>query len=296
MNIKRGIRTGIQSIEVGAPLLATLANANNAMTLTALATAAHMSPSKAHKYLASFTRVGLVSQSADSGRYNLGPLAVELGFAALRRLDVFELAQDTLNELRDRLDLTGSLTVWGSHGPTIVRRAENRQSISLVVRLGLVLPLLTSSNGQIFAAYLDRRATEDLIKAELAAPKGPAARAGFRNLGDVEQLLTAVRKNGISVVEGLVYPGVASISAPVFAQGNELVAAITVVGVQGMMNSSRLGEPAQLLAASARSLSLRLGLRAPTRSPSQMPETKNKSKLGRHPSKIAQASPTRKNR
>jgi DNA-binding IclR family transcriptional regulator len=269
----RGMRTGIQSIEVGAPLLATLTDANEGMTLTALAAATHMTPSKAHKYLASFARVGLVSQSASSGRYDLGPLAVELGFAALRRLDVVEFAQDVLDALRDRLNLAGSLTVWGNHGPTIVRRSDNRQPVSLVVQLGLVLPLLTSSNGQVFATYLDRSITQKLIEAELAAAQGAAARAGLHSMADVEQLLAKVRKNGIAFAEGLVYPGVASMSAPVFDQGNALVAAMTVVGAQGRMNMSLRGKPAQTLAAAAMALSRRLGARMPRQSLPPRPQT-----------------------
>ena len=262
---KRGERTGIQSIEVGVPLLIALTDAAGSMTLTNLAGAAHMTPSKAHKYLASFVRVGLVTQSADTGRYNLGPLAVELGFAALRRLDVIEFAQDALDDLRDRLDLTGSLTVWGNHGPTIVRRADNYQPVSLVVQLGMVLPLLTSSNGRIFAAYLDRRITMQFIDAELAVSNGPAARAGLHGIADVEKLVATVRENGIAVAEDLVYPGIAAMSAPVFDHRNALVAAITVVGVQSMIDLSLRGQPAQALSASAKALSRRLGAGAPAR-------------------------------
>ena len=60
---RRGERTGIQSIEVGLPLLVALTDAAGPMTLTDLAGAADMTPSKAHKYLASFVRVGLVPKT-----------------------------------------------------------------------------------------------------------------------------------------------------------------------------------------------------------------------------------------
>jgi DNA-binding IclR family transcriptional regulator len=262
----RGERTGIQSIEVGSRLLVALTDAAGPMTLTALAGAVDMTPSKAHKYLASFVRVGLVSQNSDTGRYNLGPLAVELGFAALRRLDVVEFAQDALDELRDQLDLPGSLTVWGNHGPTIIRRADNYQPVSLVVQLGLVLPLLTSSNGRIFAAYLDRPITKSFIDAELAIPNGPAARAGLHSVADVDKLLATVRKNAVAVAKDLVYPGIAAISAPVFDHRNALVAALTVVGVQRSIDLSWRGRPAQAVIASAKALSRRLGAGAPVHS------------------------------
>jgi DNA-binding IclR family transcriptional regulator len=218
-----------------------------------------MTRSKAHKYLTSFGRVGLVAQNPITGRYTIGRLAIELGFAALRRLDMVELAQESLDDLRDRLDMTASLTIWANHGPTIVRRAENRQAVSLVVQLGTVLPLLTSSNGRIFAAYLDRRTTREMIDAELAVPKGPAARAGLRSLADVDALLAKVRRDGIASAAGTVHAGVIGISAPVFDHSGSVVAALTVVGVDGMYDPSPGREPALTLARSAAALSRRLG-------------------------------------
>jgi DNA-binding IclR family transcriptional regulator len=251
--------TGIQSIEVGAPLLTALVAAPGPLTLTALAAAAGMTRSKAHKYLASFGRVGLVAQNPITGRYTIGRLAIELGFAALRRMDMVEIAQEALDDLRDRLDMTASLTIWANHGPTIVRRAENRQSISLVVQLGTVLPLLTSSNGRIFAAYLDRRVTQELIDAELAVPKGPAAKAGLRGPADVDVLVAKVRRHAIASAAGTVHAGVIGISAPVFDHSKSLVAALTVVGVDGMYDLSPVRDPSLTLAKTAAALSQRLG-------------------------------------
>src|SRR3984957_16966602 len=100
---KKKEAAGVQSIEVGAALLQELAKANGPTKLTDLAAAAGLSTSRAHKYLASFIRCGLVRQNQPSGRYGIGPLAAELGFAALRNMDVVEFAQDTLDDVRDPL-------------------------------------------------------------------------------------------------------------------------------------------------------------------------------------------------
>ena len=104
---------GIQSVEVSAALLRALAETSGPMTLTSLAKHSRMSLSKAHKYLASFIRIGLVRQDSISGRYMLGRFAAELGFAAMRNIDVVEIAQETLDGLRDQLDTTAALSVWG---------------------------------------------------------------------------------------------------------------------------------------------------------------------------------------
>jgi len=75
---------GIQSIEHGYRLLEALEHSGGGLSLKDLASAAGMSPSKAHFYLTSLVRVGLVSQAAVGGHYEFGPAAIRFGMAVLR--------------------------------------------------------------------------------------------------------------------------------------------------------------------------------------------------------------------
>lgn len=119
------LRSGIQSIEVGFRLLDVLTREPRAMMLRDLAQRAGMSPAKAHRYLVSFLRLGVVSQDPLSGRYELGGFALQLGLARLARVDGVKLARIALAELRDRLDLTVGIAVWGNQGPTMVHWMES---------------------------------------------------------------------------------------------------------------------------------------------------------------------------
>ncbi len=73
------LQRGIQSVEVGGQLLRALAHQGRPMALKDLAREAGMSAAKAHPYLVSFGKLGLIEQDALSGRYGLGPLAMQLG-------------------------------------------------------------------------------------------------------------------------------------------------------------------------------------------------------------------------
>jgi len=257
--LERPGSTGIQSIENGTPVLRALVQAKEAMTLTAIAAASGMAPGKAHKYLASYIRAGLVVQNESGGRYDLGPFALELGVAAMRRINVMEIAQAALEDLRDALGHTVSLAIWANRGPTIMRIAETPEILSLTVRFGTVMPLLTSAFGRIYAAFLDRRLTQGLIQVELADTTGIAARSGLRSLADVDSLLAEFRAHRMSLAENLSAPGRAALAAPIFDHNNRIVAAIAVIGVQGRLDLNWDGRPARSLATAARKLSLRLG-------------------------------------
>jgi DNA-binding IclR family transcriptional regulator len=61
-------------------------------------------------------RMGLVEQDANTGRYDLGEFALELGLASLARLDPVRLAGPVLDDLCERIGETvrspcGAITV-----------------------------------------------------------------------------------------------------------------------------------------------------------------------------------------
>ena len=76
---------GIRSIEKGALILRCMRDAGGPLRLSDLARRAGMSRSMAHGYLVSLVRAGLVEQDRDTGRYDLGEDALQLGLAALTR-------------------------------------------------------------------------------------------------------------------------------------------------------------------------------------------------------------------
>lgn len=250
-------RNAVRSLAVGAGLLGALARFRGAATLSELAQSAGMVPAKAHRYLAGYIEAGLAAQDPVSGRYLLGPLALEIGLAAMRRLDVVSVSEDILNQLRDAIGEAISLTVWGNHGPTVVRWFEGTKPFVLATHLGAVLPVTQSANGLIFAAFLARARTSALIDFELRA-RVAGVRARARLAADFETLLIGVRSSGIAYSES-VQPGIGSIAAPIVNNVGDLVASVAIVGLCGTFDASLDGENATSLAAAASHISRRLG-------------------------------------
>jgi DNA-binding IclR family transcriptional regulator len=93
--------------------LKTLAQLEGPQTLKDLSAAAALPPAKAHRYLVSLIREGLIEQSAMDGRYDFGGAAREIGHAAINRLDIMRIGAPLLVELRNTLQQTVFLGVWG---------------------------------------------------------------------------------------------------------------------------------------------------------------------------------------
>jgi DNA-binding IclR family transcriptional regulator len=156
---------GIQSVEIGLRVAKVLADSPGALQLKELAARAGLSASKTHRYLVSLARVGLVQQV--DGRYDLGGMALDFGLAALARIDVVRMASPALASVRDQTGATTFLAVWGYNGPTIVRWEESSQPVTLNVRVGSIMPLLTSATGRLFAAFLPAEQTDTMLRGEM---------------------------------------------------------------------------------------------------------------------------------
>lgn len=229
---------GIQSIEVGGRLLRALADAGRPMALKDLAAAATMSPAKAHPYLVSFGKLGLIVQDADSTQYGLGPLAMQLGLISLQQVDPVRLASDSLPMLAREIGHTVAIAVWGSHGPTIVRIEAGPASVHVNMRHGTVMSLRGTASGRLFEAHRTMR----------------AARGGLRA---AER--KAVRAAGFALAVDGAVAGVSALAVPVFDAGGTMVLSLTAIGPSASLDVAASGMPVRRLLAAARALTVQLG-------------------------------------
>jgi DNA-binding IclR family transcriptional regulator len=231
--------------------------------LKVLAAAAGMPPSKAHRYLVSFIRMGLVERDPVSGYYRLGPTAVQIGVSALAGIDAVGLSVEAMIKLHDELNHTIALSVWGKRSPVIVRVEEDDDRLMAVgFRIGKSLPLLTSAAGQLFAAFLPRSTTEPVIREELRANQAKKGRL-IRSMAHAQSLLKEVRARGMSRISGDLTPGICVVAAPVFDHRGYPATVISAIGPIGGMDVNWHGEIARAMKTRTSDLSKKLGFSGP---------------------------------
>lgn len=252
-------RQGIQSIEVGTRLLRALAANGRSMMLRDLARNSGMPAAKAHRYLVSFMRMGLVEQDANTGRYDLGEFALELGLASLARLDPVRLAAPILDDLCEHIGETVALAMWGNYGATCVRWVETGGPVTVTLRTGVVLPLTTSATGLAFAAFYKSPFLKKYLDAELRTT-AEATQTDIATLKKTLEIqLEEIRHRGIARASGSFTPGINGFSAPVFDHTGRMVAAITSLGTIGHFDTSWNSQLANSIKEAASELTKRLG-------------------------------------
>ena len=145
--------SGIQALIVGLKVLQVVGEADRPLPLRDVASAAGLTNSRVHRYLASLIRTGFVRQEHDSGYYTLAQSSVELGLMALGKLDYIEIASKGLREFTEVSGLDAHLAIWSSRGPVIVRWQSGRSGFQMKVEEGRLLPILWSATGRVLMAY-----------------------------------------------------------------------------------------------------------------------------------------------
>jgi DNA-binding IclR family transcriptional regulator len=246
-------RQGIQSVENAMTVLLALERGAGPMTLTQVAEGCGMQASKVHRYLVSLGRVGLVSQSPRSGRYDLGPSMRRLGAEALRRMDEVGLTSEFLADLRDRTRHAVALLAWGENGPVALRWEYGAYQLPITVRVGSTLPVLTTSAGQVFLSYLPDALTEPVVQdARAAHPMGPSDEEIFR-------IKAEVRRQGFAVTTDAMIPGATAVAAPVFATEASLPLVVVIVLPRSHGEPAVVAEMCTELLAATKAISAELG-------------------------------------
>jgi DNA-binding IclR family transcriptional regulator len=241
----------IQSIEVGFRLIRVLEEAGTKLPLKDIAARAGMPPSKAHLYMVSFLHLGMVVQDPLTSRYGLGPYAVQLGLSGIRQLNVVEVAREPLEALEEETRVAVYLSIWGNLGPTIILKLDKVLEAPLAIRVGYVLPLLSTATGRAYLACLPKAETAPVLARE--RPIEPELRAR------AQKGIEAVKRHGVAFSDGRHHRGLSALAAPVFDHAGAMAAAVTLLGFQRHMDIDPNGSMSVALRAAAQTISEAMG-------------------------------------
>jgi DNA-binding IclR family transcriptional regulator len=254
--------SGNRTILIGLNVLEVVARLNAPATLTMIARTAGMSLTRTSRYLMSLTQSGYLSQDEETGKFDLGPAVLELGLAALGRMDAVRLTASGLRELAASTGLVSMICVWSSNGPIVIKWEQGSAGISIHVREGTRASLVGTAAGQIFLAYMDHTEIKAVLAQDIKDWNEHAPAGKKIATKEVDALKTAIRQRGIIHSIGYHNPALSVLSAPIFGRNNRLSMSLSLVGIRDTFDAGYSGSAAQHLKRMADSLSRLLGGRS----------------------------------
>lgn len=243
---------GVQSVEVGTRVLLAVKSGGGPMGLKSIAEEAGLPAANTRRYLVSLIRSGLVEQDSATGKYDLGPIALQIGLAAITGLNLVRTAVPIMTELREELGETVVLTVWGDHGPTIIHWEESLAPITVNARIGSVFPVLNTATGHVYLTWLPRQQTKVIVNQEMR-------QRDKSNPINIDEIISATKENGIGhyFIEDM--RSLSTLAAPVFDHESKLIAVVTSYGYKGKFDNTPTGPNAKALLSGAKTISFKMG-------------------------------------
>jgi IclR family acetate operon transcriptional repressor len=206
------------------------------------------------RIMATLTREGFVRKNG--GRFELGPVLIQLGTAALAGTEIRELAQPILERLTAQTDETSHLAIPCDDRALIVAVQDSPHPLRAASRPGFLADLNCSSTGKVFLSFLHRArlaafAAEQRFRAR--TPYTLTTQAQLEN--EVE--ITCAR--GYSLDNEEFNLGVRCLAAPVFASDGQVAAAVGITAATVRFTEARIPEMAAHVRAAARELSRLIG-------------------------------------
>ncbi|GAA3805669.1 IclR family transcriptional regulator C-terminal domain-containing protein [Sphaerisporangium flaviroseum] len=215
----------------GLAVLRLLARAHGRRGVGDLVRDTGLARSTVDRILSTLARIGYVR--LDGRDAVLTPLLMELGNAYLAASSLPGLLGPLADRLAGELDESVSLAVPDRDGVRFVHRADRRRAMSVAFHVGDLLPAECGAIGALFAAEWSQddwwrwRARREADPGNAAFPVVP--RGAEHGAASFEERIAGARRDGWSLDDQLIEPGLVAIAAPVRDGTGRLVCAAGVV-------------------------------------------------------------------
>ncbi len=224
----------LATVQRAVTVLRTLADSRGDLGNNEIARRTGINPSTVSRLLATLAEAEMVRRAPESGRFRLGPRLVELGNAALARVDLRQLARAHLTALTQETGETATLSVPYEQGTITVDFVQSPSSVRSVAQVGRPSIAHATATGKVFLAFAG------------TMPAGPLPSYTRRTITDVTALaaeVATIRQRGWAQAVGEREEDQNAIAAPILAGGAVLTA---VLGLQGP--AGRFGHKAMRVA------------------------------------------------
>ena len=183
----------VEALAKGLRVLSVFSEQRPTWRITDIAAEVSLPLPTAYRIVMTLTAEGYLDH-LPSGEYRPGVRVLTLGTAALRSLDLVELATPKLQELANATRETVNLAVLTGDQVLYLVRLRNSDLVTANIRVGSLLPAVHTSIGKLLLAFLDEDELGRCVTGEsFTGPTGPNAK---RSLDELRPELAAIRAQG----------------------------------------------------------------------------------------------------
>jgi IclR family pca regulon transcriptional regulator len=228
-------RSVVNSLAKGLRVLEAFSAERSELTLSEIAGLARLDPGTAFRMLNTLVMLGYVSRLPESKKFRLTLKVADLGFHAIARADLREVARPILRSLVGEVNEAASLGVLDGADILYVERVRaGLIRIGVDIRIGTTIPAFWSTIGEAMMAFLPG----DALARVLATKPRPGVFPHMpMNKSEIVRNLRGVRKDGYALRDSYFGSGLRVLAVPVLDIDSYPLAALSVAVPQIQMSS-----------------------------------------------------------
>ena len=246
----------VQSFARGLAVIRTFSAQSPSQTLSEVAGHAQLTRAGARRILLTLQTLGYVQ--SDGKLFRLTPRILDLGFAYLSSLPLWNLAEPVMEALVAQIKESCSAAVLDGTDIVYVLRVPTHKIMSISLGVGSRLPAYCTSMGRMLLSAMTPEAMMNVLQ---AADRTARTRYTVTDVNELAATIAQVRRQGWAMVDQELEEGLVSMAAPVTDRSGQTIAAINISG-QANRTSAQVMQETMLapLLAAAQSISTRLAL------------------------------------
>jgi IclR family pca regulon transcriptional regulator len=215
----------VEALAKGLRILSLFDEKRPSWRVSDLASAAGLPMPTVYRAVMTLTAEGYLDQLPDGG-YRPGVRTLTLGTAALRSLDLVEIAAPKLQQLAERSGETVNLAVLSGDRVLYLVRLRNSDLVTANIQVGSTLPAVHTSIGKLLLSYLDEAdLAARITDASFSANSGPNAKL---SLAELRGELRTVRDQGWAMQDEELAYGLRSVAAPIIGPDGRVLAGVNL--------------------------------------------------------------------
>ncbi len=208
-----------------------------------------------YRMLKSFEEMGFLEKGHDL-KYRLGIIFLRFGSLVSSRLDLRGIAYPIMKELHDDVEEAINLIIRHGDEAVYIEKLDLKQKVRLYTAVGRKSPLYAGACSRIILSFLPVQDIQEYVrKTELL----PYANGTITDKQELYQMIEEARINGYTVSHSELENYTTSIAAPIFNHEGEVIAGISIAGVEANYQGDNIPVFAEKVMAAADAISEKLG-------------------------------------
>lgn len=208
-----------------------------------------------YRMVMSLEEMGLLDKGED-GKYSLGLIFLQFGHLVAERLDIRQVALPIMQKLHHETGEAVNLIVQDGKEAIYIEKLDTKQPVRLYTAIGRRSPLYAGACSRVILAYLPYGEREEYLEQiELK----PIASGTIIDKEKLRLSLEEAQKTGYTVSYSELENYSAAVAAPIFNYQGQIIAGISIAGLEVNYQQDRLPQLAERVKDAAKEISRKFG-------------------------------------